>query len=247
MPATDPAAAQPADHRRVVVITGATGPLGRAAAAAFVADGDRVGLVGTDAERLSTVAADLHLADDDWVSAVADLRQEPAARAVATTVLERFGRIDVLIQLVGGYTGGTALVDLDNEALATMLDQHVWATFHMTRAVVPTMTSRGFGRILAVLPNVTANPGPRMAAYVAARAGQEAMLRSLAREMAGAGVTVNTLSVRAIDVAHERESSPSPRNATWATPEEIVATMRFLCSEAAAAINGARIPLDGRG
>jgi NAD(P)-dependent dehydrogenase (short-subunit alcohol dehydrogenase family) len=241
------AAAHPSDERRVVIITGATGPLGRTAAAAFVADGDRVALVGTAAERLASTAADLHLADGDWVAAVADLRQEADARAVVTTVLERFGRIDVLLQLVGGYTGGTALVELDSEALATMLDQHVWATFHMTRAVVPTMTSRGFGRIVAVLPNMTANPGPRMAAYVAARAGQEAMLRSLAREVAGAGVTVNTLAVRAIDVAHERESAPSPRNATWATPEEIVATMRFLCSDAAAAINGARIPLDGRG
>jgi NAD(P)-dependent dehydrogenase (short-subunit alcohol dehydrogenase family) len=59
-------------------------------------------------------------------------------------------------------------------------------------------------------------------------------------------VTVNMVAVRAIDVQHARERDPSPKNASWTTPEEVVATFRFLCSDEAAAINGARIPLDGR-
>ena len=234
------------DDRRVTVITGATGPLGRTASAAFAADGDRLVLAGTDGERLVTVADQLGLGAGDWVPVVGDLRQESAALALVTTALDRFGRVDALLHLVGGYTGGTALVDLGDDALASMLDQHVWSTFRVARAIVPAMTARGWGRIVAVLPNVTATPGPRMAAYVTARAGQEAMLRGLAREVAGLGITVNMLSVRAIDAAHERETAPSAKNAAWTTPEEIVATMRHLCSDAGGAINGARIPLDGR-
>ena len=242
---TDPTTTDP-DDRRVTVITGATGPLGRAAAAAFAADGHRLVLAGTDGVRLHAVADELGLGVDDWVPVAGDLRHEASARALAATALDRFGRVDALLHLVGGYTGGTALVDLDDDALASMLEQHVWSTFRVARAIVPAMTARGWGRIVAVLPNVTATPGPRMAAYVTARAGQEAMLRGLAREVAGLGITVNVLSVRAIDVAHERETAPSAKNATWTTPEEIVATMRHLCSDAGAAITGARIPLDGR-
>ena len=75
---------------------------------------------------------------------------------------------------------------------------------------------------------------------------QETLLRVLAKEVAATGVTVNTVAVRAIDAEHVREHEPSPKNASWTTPEEVVATFRFLCSDDAAAINGARIPLDGR-
>ncbi len=231
----------------VVLITGATGPAGRAAAAAFARDGARLGLAGMDQGRLSTLAADLRLADDAWVPAVGDLRDETVAAAAVETVLDRFGRVDVLLHLVGGWTGGTALADLDSATLDDMLGRHVWSTFNMTRAVIPGMIERGWGRIVAITSSTTARPVPRASAYAAAKAAQEAMLRTLAREVVGAGITVNLISVLTIDAARERESSPSAKNATWTTPEEIVATLRFLCSPDGSAVTGARIPLDRRG
>lgn len=233
-------------HDRVVLITGATGALGRAAASAFSADGARLGLVGTDRERLGTMARELALDEDRWAPGVGDLRDGAAARSAVDAVTARLGPIDVLLHLVGGYAGGMALVDVEPAVFDDMLGQHAWSTFHMTRAVVPAMVDRGFGRIVAVTPNSVATPGPGMAPYVAAKAAQEALLRSLARDVRGSGVTANLIVVRAIDAKHERETAPSPKNASWTTPEEIVATMRYLCSEEAGAINGARIPLDGR-
>lgn len=232
---------------RVVLITGATGPLGRAAAAAFAADGARLGLVGTDAARLGALAGELALAETAWVPAVADLTDRDAARAAVALVEARFGRIDVLLHLVGGWTGGTPLAELDPEVLAGMLGQHVWSTFHVAQAVVPGMVARSWGRVIAVTSSATAAPGPKVAPYVAAKAAQEALLRVLAREVAGDGITVNTLAVKAIDARHERETAPSPKNAGWTTPEEIVATIRYLLSDAGAAVNGQRIALDGRG
>lgn len=232
---------------RVVLITGATGPLGRAAAAAFAADGARLGLVGTDADRLETLAADLALPGDAWVPAVADLTDRAAARAAVATVEDRFGRIDVLLHLVGGWTGGIALVDLDPEVLAGMLGQHVWSTFHVAQAVVPGMVERGWGRVIAVTSSATAAPGPKASAYLAAKTAQESMLRVLGREVAGDGVTVNLLAVKAIDADHERETAPSAKTAGWTTPEEIVDTIRYLVSDAGAVVNGQRIALDGRG
>ncbi|MGK2849921.1 MAG: SDR family NAD(P)-dependent oxidoreductase [Candidatus Limnocylindrales bacterium] len=233
-------------HDRVVLITGATGPLGRAAASAFAADGARLGLVGTNLERLDAMAGELALEADRWAPAVGDLRDRAAAHAAVEAVVASLGSVDVLLHLVGGWTGGTALVDLDPSVLDDMLGRHVWSTFHVAQAVLPAMLERGAGRVVAVTSTSAAAPGPRMAPYVAAKAAQEALLRSLARDVAGTGVTANLIAVKAIDAKHERDSDPSPKTASWTTPEEIVATIRYLCSPDAAAINGARIPLDGR-
>jgi NAD(P)-dependent dehydrogenase (short-subunit alcohol dehydrogenase family) len=137
-------------------------------------------------------------------------------------------------------------VDLDPADVAGMLDQHLWTTLHVVQAAVPGMVSRGFGRVLAVTSPFAATPGPRGASYAIAKSAEEVLLRSLAREVAGDGVTANLVVVRTIDARHERETAPTARNAAWVTPEEIAGTLAFLASPAAAAINGARIPLDGR-
>lgn len=235
----------PAD--RVVLITGATGGLGRVAAAAFAATGAKIGLVGRDRGRLGALAADLHLAANAWTAAEADLRAaDGAARAVAA-IAERFGRIDVVLHLVGGWSGGTKIAELDPAEMGAMLDRHVWTTLHVARAVVPGMIERGWGRFIAVSSTMALEGTSGMAAYAVAKAGEEALLRTLSREVAGTGVTANVLVVRKIDTEHERDTAPSPKNATWVTPEELVAAMTYLCSDEASVVNGTRIPLTGRG
>ena len=231
----------------VVLVTGATGPLGRVAAARFAADGARLALVGTDGSRLRLLGMDLGLDEERWMPVVADLRDRDAARGMTAAVEARFGGVDVLLHLVGGWTGGTAVVDLAPDEVARMLDQHLWTTLHVVQAVVPGMVERGFGRVLAVSSPLAANPGPRGAAYAIAKAAEEVLLRSLARETAAAGVTANLVVVRTIDAGLERETAPSTRNVGSTTPAEIAEVLAFLASPAAAAVTGARIALDGRG
>jgi len=228
---------------RVVAISGATGGLGRAAAAAFAADGARLGLLGTDRGRLEGLARELGLADDRWAAGVGDLRDEAAADAAFTAVTDALGPIDVLLHLVGGWTGGVTLTDVEPKVLEEMLGQHVWSTFHALRAVVPGMVERGHGRIVAVTPLLTDTPAAKQGPYVAAKSAEEALLRTAAREVAGTGVTANLIAVKAIDVDGVRDREPSPKTAGWSTPDEIVATMRWLCSDDATAINGVRLPL----
>lgn len=230
---------------RVVLITGATGVLGRVVARAFAGDGARLGLVGTDGDRLAGVAGDLDLAADRWVAGIGDLSAPAGAQSAVEAVLTRFGRIDVLVHLVGGYRGGTSIVDLATDDLTEMLDQHLWTTLHMTRAVVPGMVVRGWGRVLAVTTPVASEPPARLAPYAVGKAAEEILLRTLARETANTGVTVNLVVVKAIDERGERATDP--KKASWTTPDEIAATFRFLASDEAAAITAARIPLHGRG
>jgi NAD(P)-dependent dehydrogenase (short-subunit alcohol dehydrogenase family) len=231
---------------RVVFIAGATGGLGRAAAAAFAAAGDRVVLCGTDRDRLAAVARDLHLADGRWVAAVGNLAEAAGARAAAAAAIDAFGRIDILLHLVGGFASGSSLVDVEEAEVRSMVDQHVWTTVNVAQAVVPGMVERGWGRVVAAATAAALTAPAKSGPYAAAKAAQEVLLRSLAKEVSSAGVTVNMVAVRAIDEKHERETAPSPKNVSWTTPEEIVATIVFLCSDEATAINGARIPLDGR-
>jgi len=230
----------------VVLITGVTGNTGPAVAASFAADGARLGLGGSDRGRIEALARDLALPDDRWAAAVADFRDPASARAAVSGVVERFGRIDVLAHMIGGWTGGTPVVELDATAINGMLDPHLWATLNVVQAVLPGMVERGWGRVVAVSSPFAAKPVVGGGAYAIAKSAEETLIRTVAKEVGGTGVTANLLLIKKVDVAHVRETDPSPKHAAWTTPEEVAAAMRFLCSDDAAAINGARIPLDGR-
>ena len=230
----------------VVLITGVTGALGRVAADRFASSGARVALVGRDKARLEKLGGQLGVGVDRWLAVPGELTDTRAAQAVARAVTDRWGRTDVLLHLIGGWAGGSAVVDLDHDEVRGMLDQHLWTTLHIVQAVVPGMVERGFGRVLAVSSPFASEPGPRGASYALAKATEEVLIRSLAREVVGSDVTANLVIVRTIDAKHERESAPSPKNASWTAPEEIAHTLLFLASPAAAAITGARIPLHSR-
>jgi NAD(P)-dependent dehydrogenase (short-subunit alcohol dehydrogenase family) len=126
-----------------------------------------------------------------------------------------------------------------------MLLQHLWTTFYMTQTFAPHMMNQGWGRIIIVSSPTVAAPPAKSSPYAIGKSAQEALMLTLAEECKGTGVTANILRVRAIDVHHERIEQPSPKNASWTTPEEITEAIVFLCSETAGMVNGARIPLYG--
>lgn len=232
-------------EEKVVIITGATGSLGTVVAGKLAEQGARLALIGTNAERLDRLAGDLRLAGDRVLTVVANLGEQGAAQESVSRVLEKFGRVDVLLHLVGGWTGGKGIAEGAVDELENMLDQHVWTTFHLAQALVPRLVENKWGRILVVSSAYAANPPAKMGPYVSAKAAQEALVLTIAREAVGTGVTANILQVRTIDAKHERDREPSPRNANWTTPEEIAAAIEYLCSDEARMVNGARIPLYG--
>jgi NAD(P)-dependent dehydrogenase (short-subunit alcohol dehydrogenase family) len=231
---------------RVIVITGATGGVGRVAAQAFADLGARLALVGSDQGRLDRLVDSLPANPERIMAQRADLRQPDEARAAAQAINERFGAIHVVLHLVGGWTGGAPIVDSDPADLASMLEQHVWTTWHMLQAFVPYQIAAGWGRQLIVSSPVASAPQAKSSVYAAAKAAEEALLLTLAQEIDGSGVTANIIQVRAVDAEHQRDKAPSANNAGWTSPEEVIAAMRFLCSAEAGLINGARLPFLGR-
>jgi|YNPNPStandDraft_1061719.scaffolds.fasta_scaffold23784_4 NAD(P)-dependent dehydrogenase (short-subunit alcohol dehydrogenase family) len=230
---------------RVAVITGATGGLGRVVARRLAEEGAHLALVSSDKGRLEALGQELSLPEERWLAYAADLTGSAGAQAAVGTALAKFGRIDILLHLVGGWTGGKTILQTPAEEMGLMLQQHLWTTFYVVQAFVPHLVANGWGRIMAVSSPAATRPTAKSAAYAAGKAAQEALLLTLARELAGSGVTANLLVVRAIDAQHRRDSERTAETANWTTPEEIASAIVYLCSDAAGIVNGARIPLYG--
>jgi NAD(P)-dependent dehydrogenase (short-subunit alcohol dehydrogenase family) len=232
---------------RVVVITGATGGLGRVAARAFAERGAALALLSSNQAKLDALAAELGLPAERCLAHAADLRDRMAVQAAAQMVSDRFGHAHILLHLVGGWVGGKTLTATDPDDFKSMLDQHVWTTLHVLQAFTPQLAAGGWGRVVIVSSPAATRPPAKSGAYAAAKAAEEAMILTLAQETRDQGVTANIIQVRAIDVEHKRDREPSPANASWSTPEEITAALLYLCTDDARMVNGTRLALIGGG
>jgi benzoate/toluate 1,2-dioxygenase reductase component len=232
-------------EQRTLVITGATGGLGKFVTHRLAELGARLVLVGTDANKQAELGNSLPQSYKDWLAVPVDLIQPGSADKVLQAALARFGRVDVLLHFVGGWIGGKPVVQVQAEDIASMLQQHLWTTFYLAQSFIPHMLANAWGRLVIVSsPSVAATPANR-SPYTIGKSAQEALVLTLAHELSGSHVTVNALRVKTIDVEHERDRQPAPANRSWTTPEEIVAALLYLCSDEGQAVNGARIPLYG--
>lgn len=232
---------------QVVAITGATGGLGKVVARQLAAHGASLVLAGTRPEKLQQLVHELRLPEDCALVVAGDLSQPQAASALVQKTLQRFGRLDVLIHLVGGWSGGRPVAETERQQVESMLQQHLWTTYGLAQAVLPVMIASGWGRILVVSSPTASRPVAHAAPYAVGKAAQEALVLTLAQEVRTQGVTANILHVKTIDSEHLRDRKADAQHSTWTTPEEIAAALLYLSSDEARMINGARIPLYGGG
>jgi NAD(P)-dependent dehydrogenase (short-subunit alcohol dehydrogenase family) len=219
---------------KTIVITGATGVLGRRTAHAFAERGHSLALLGTDQNKLESLSHDLNLPDERIFTSILDLRDGQAVRSTAEAVSVRFGGVHALIHLVGGWTGGRTISETSEDDLTSMLGQHVLTTFHLFQAFAPQLVLSGWGRVITISPSTVSNPPVKRGVYNAAKAAQETLMLTLAAELKENGVTANIIQVRAIDVEDR---------GVGATPDQIVAAMLYLFSDEAGKVSGARMPL----
>jgi NAD(P)-dependent dehydrogenase (short-subunit alcohol dehydrogenase family) len=232
-------------ENRVAVITGATGGLGSTLARELASLGLNLALLDIDPARLDTLVQTLSLPASRIFTRTVDLLDPAGTKSAASAILAKFGKIDILLHMVGGWTGGKTLFEAPADDLAFMLNQHVWTSFNVIQAFVPHLVSNGWGRVAMVTSPFAARPNAKGGPYAVGKAGQEALMQTLSQELVGTGVTANLLQAKTIDVQRKKVSAPSPDYASWTTPEELTAAIRYLLSDTAGTVNGAKIPLFG--
>ncbi len=220
---------------RAVLITGASGGLGAAVTQAFLEAGAVVAAVSRSASAGAAgpfeVAADL-------------TRPDEAARAVQA-VRARFGRLDVLLHLAGGFEGGAPVAQTADSVWNRMFNLNLNAAFYCARAVLPAMIEAGYGRIVAIGSKTALEPAATLAAYGASKAALVALVRTIALEVKRSGVTANVVLPSVIDTPANRAADPAADFSRWVKPESIARLLLWLASEEAADVNGAVIPIYG--
>ncbi len=230
---------------RAIAIAGVGGGLGPLVAARLAAAGAIVAGTDRDQGALDAVGAELGC-PERWDGRTADLLDEEATRAWHAALLERFGRVDGLIHLVGGWRGGTPLHEAPLADWELLHDLLIRTVQHTTRAFHDSLAASPAGRFVLVSAKQAQAPSNGNAAYAAAKAAAEAWTLALADGFAGAAATANIVVVDAILTPRMREESPGKKFPSFTPAEHIAEAIAFLCSDAAAEMNGQRLPLAAR-
>ena len=230
---------------RVAIIAGGTGGLGRAVSQAFLAAGAAVVVTYRSEEEFSGLARSAAVDTQHLSGRRVDVTDEAAARQLIQGVAEERGRIDALINTVGGYAGGIPLWELEPSVLDRMLALNLRTGFALVRAAVPLMLKQHSGCIVNVAAQAACAHPAGAAAYAASKAAAVAMIGSLAAELVGSGIRVNTVLPSVIDTEANREAMPHADFTKWPKPQDIARVMLFLCSDGARSIHGAAIPVSG--
>lgn len=230
---------------RVVVITGAFGALGRAVARAFEDQGARLALLDVAPQPSPDVRA--QLGQEPLVFAGVDLSDMESTRRVMAATAMRFGGIDVLVNVAGGFRW-ERLEDGEPETWDQLYAMNLRTAVVCCKAALPAMLERGAGRIINIGAGAAAaRAGAGMGAYTASKAGVHRLTESLSDEVKDRGITVNAVLPGTIDTPRNRAEMPDADVSRWVAPEAIADVIVFLASQEARAVTGATIPVFGRG
>ncbi|MEO6102400.1 MAG: SDR family NAD(P)-dependent oxidoreductase [Pseudoxanthomonas sp.] len=222
---------------RVVAITGAFGALGSAVVRAVLAEGAQVAAI----DRATAPHAPLEGAT---LFGDVDLSSDNGAKAVVEAIVARFGRIDALVNIAGGFHWET----IADGSLATwnaMFEANLRTAVAACHAVLPHLPDDS-GRIINIGANGAVKAGAGMGAYAASKSGVARLTEALAEELKARGITVNALLPSTIDTAANRADMPKADVSKWVTPDQMADVIVFLLSAKSSAITGALLPVTGR-
>jgi NAD(P)-dependent dehydrogenase (short-subunit alcohol dehydrogenase family) len=231
-----------ANPLRTVMITGAAGNLGRAVAAAFAQEAANLVLVDLTRESLErafgTEAQTMQFAPTNLLDAA-------QVQACVDAALGRFGRIDVLCNLAGGFRMGEPVHQTADSTWDFLLDLNARTLLHTARAVVPAMLGRGGGRIVNVAAFAARQGQAQMAAYCVAKDAVIRLTEAMSAELREKNINVNCVLPTIIDTPENRAAMPDADPTRWVDPQDLSRVIHFLASEGARAVHGAALPVTG--
>ena len=218
---------------QVVLVTGAAGALGAAVVEHFVEAG------------ASVAQLDVVEINNGHYSDTCDLTTFEECQTAVTNVLAKFGRVDVLANIAGGFAMGDAVHETSADTWNFMMALNAQSVLNMSRAVVPAMINAGQGKIVNIGARAGLRGAPNMAAYSASKSVVIRLTESLADELKEKKINVNCILPSIIDSARNREDMPDADFNRWVRPDQIAQVVGFLASTAAEPIHGAAIPVEG--
>jgi NAD(P)-dependent dehydrogenase (short-subunit alcohol dehydrogenase family) len=224
---------------KIAIVTGAKGGLGTFVTESFLNAGAKV--IGVSR---SIQATDFNHAE--FVAIPAELSSGEGARKLSDEVVARFGRIDALVHVMGGFAGGKSVAETDDATFEKMLDLNYRAAFLIARAVLPYMRQQGNGRILAVASRQAVEPAAMVGAYSASKAALVSLIRTIALENKDRCISANTVLPGTMDTPANRAGDPNADGSQWVQPSQVAAILLHLASDAGAQITGAAIPVYGK-
>ena len=231
---------------QIVMVSGASGNLGQAVTRAFYAAGASLVLPDRKPERLSGLFPELAGLPKYLLLGSVDATDAGSVEGAVQAALDRFGRIDVLANTVGGYRAGTPVHETSLETWDFMLNLNARTAFVLSRAVAPSMLAQGSGKIVHVAARAALKGGANASAYSVSKSGIVRLVESLSAELLAQGINVNCVLPGTIDTPQNRQTMPTADHSRWVPPEAIADVMLFLASDAARAVSGAAVPVYGR-
>jgi NAD(P)-dependent dehydrogenase (short-subunit alcohol dehydrogenase family) len=229
----------------VVLVAGGTGGLGRAVSLAFLEEGARVVVTYRKQEELDTLKK-LAAGNGPRLEGYdVDVTDEAAVGKLVEGIVARHGQLDAMVNTVGGYAGGVKLWELDTKVFDQMLALNLRAGYALSRAAVRVMLKQGRGAIVNIAAKAAFDHGAGNAAYAASKAAAVAMIDSLAQDLMGTGIRVNSVLPSIFDTDANRKAMPKADFAKWPKPQDIARVIVFLCSDSAKVIHGAAVPVFG--
>jgi NAD(P)-dependent dehydrogenase (short-subunit alcohol dehydrogenase family) len=225
---------------RTVIVTGAAGNLGKAVAHAFAALGANLVLVDLDRKRLEQA---FESENDRRTLVPADLLDMAGATSVAAGTIARFGRIDVLCNIAGGFRMGEMVHETSDENWNFLFDINTRTLLHAVRSVVPHMVAAGGGKIVNVGAFAAQKGVAQMGAYTASKATVIRMTEAMAAELREHNINVNCVLPTIIDTPENRAAMPKADPSKWVAPSDLANVIVFLASDAARAVHGAAVPV----
>lgn len=227
---------------RVYAVTGAFGVLGSAVARAAAGQGARVALIDYAREAPEGLLQDL--GDDVLALGGVDLTEPEQATAALDAVADRFGGLDALLNIAGGFKW-EKVEDSAMESWSQLWRMNVLTASNASRAAIPHLRRSAAGRVVNVGANGALKAAMGMGPYAASKAGVHSLTQALAEELKDDRVNVNAVLPSIIDTPTNRADMPAADFSSWVAPRDLAAVMLFLASEDARAVTGALVPVTG--
>ncbi|MGD0119311.1 MAG: SDR family NAD(P)-dependent oxidoreductase [Candidatus Binatus sp.] len=235
-------------ENRIAIVTGGTGALGRAVVENFLIAGAKVAapyVVDAEVPILRKQLGDRFPASEIFLKK-ADVSDETQAAQFVADVAAKWGKVDILVNLVGGFWGGKPIAETTLAEWSAMFDLNVRPTFLCCRAVVPIMQRNKWGRIVSVASRSGLQGAGDYAAYAVAKGAIATFTASLAQEVLEDGVMVNAIAPSTIDTEANRTAMPKAKHENWVKPGDIAKTIAYLCSDDCRVTSGAVVPVYGK-